>query len=207
MSLNGDSDALRAYYADWASTYDGDVGDAEYGLPRSVLVTLDAAIEHEPWLAERDIAVLDAGCGTGRVGMVLHDRGYSNIHGVDLSPEMVELARQRDIYQSLEAPVDLTATPAPHWRHRSDLVVVGGVFTVGHIPPEALATVAQLVRPGGVLITTVRPGYFDTTDYGRISAQMTAGPAADLLVEFDDLPYTADTHGRYYAYRIASALG
>jgi len=48
MSLNGDSDKLRAYYADWAQSYDGDVGDAEYGLPRSVLVTIDAATEHEP---------------------------------------------------------------------------------------------------------------------------------------------------------------
>jgi len=66
----------------------------------------------------------------------------------------------------------------------------------------SLHTVAQLVRPGGVLITTVRPGYFDTTDYAEVSASLGAGPAADLLVEFDDLPYTADTNGRYYAYRI-----
>ena len=28
------------------------------------------------------------------------------------------------------------------------------------------------------------------------------GDAADLLAHFEDLPYTADTHGLYYAYRI-----
>lgn len=202
MSLNFDTEAVRAYYGEWASDYDRDVGDVEYGLPSSVLTTIQAAADVEPWLREVDICVLDAGCGTGRVGIALAEHGYTNLHGVDLSPEMVEIAASHEIYASLDAPVDLTAAPKEQWLRRADLVVVGGVFTVGHIPPDTLLKVAQLVRPGGILVTTVRPGYFDTTNYGQVSAAMTAESGADLLVEFDDLPYTADTNGRYYAYRI-----
>ena len=210
MSLGGDRQKLAEYYAAWAETYDSDVGDTDekYGLPGSVLATLDAAIDQVPELADRDITVLDAGCGTGRVAMALAAAGYSVIDGVDLSPEMVAIAEGRTradgspVYRSLEGDVDLTVAPAPQWTAHADLVVVGGVFTVGHIPPEAIHQVAKLVKPGGVLITTVRPGYYDTTDYADVSAAFTASPAADLLVEIESLPYTEDTDGRYFAYRI-----
>ena len=202
MSLNGDPEALAAYYAEWAANYDADVGDEEYGLPNSVLFTIDAAAEHVPAIADPATVVLDAGCGTGRVAMVLAARGYTTIDGVDLSPEMVEIARERGIYRDLEADVDLTKPPTDRWRRCAPLVVVGGVFTVGHIPPGSLRTVLEYVEVGGVLVTTVRPGYFDSTNYGEVSDELIASGAVDLLAAFDALPYTADTTGRYYAYRV-----
>lgn len=207
MSLNGDPEKLAAYYNDWAASYDADVGDDDYGLPTSVMITLDALAEHLPVLDDTGITVLDAGCGTGRIGMVLAERGYRTIHGVDLSPEMAVLARERThagrpVYASVEAPVDLIQPPSDTWAQSADLVIVGGVFTVGHIPPAALYEVAKLVKPGGALITTVRPGYFDTTDYGDVSAAFSSDGTAELLVHFEALPYTADTDGRYYGYRI-----
>lgn len=207
MSLNGDPAKLAEYYGDWAANYDADVGDEDYGLPASVMATLDAMTEHMPELTNTDITVLDAGCGTGRIGMVLADRGYTTVNGVDLSPEMVEIATERTTdgratYAALEAPVDLTQVPSERWMQSADLVVVGGVFTVGHIPPSSLYHVAKLVRPGGALITTVRPGYFDTTDYRDVSATFSSDGTAELLVHFEALPYTADTDGRYYGYRI-----
>ena len=49
------------------------------------------------WLVERGILpgaeILDAGCGTGRVPIELARRGYT-VHGIDLSPELVEVAKQ-----------------------------------------------------------------------------------------------------------------
>lgn len=203
MSLGGDADKLAAYYADWATSYDADVGDEGYGLPNSVLVTLDVAAQHEPWLADRAIKILDAGCGTGRIGQVLADRGYHHIDGIDLSPEMLELADRRGIYRDLEAGVDLTQPVAEARAGQSDLVIVGGVFTVGHIPPDALYPVADLVRPNGVLIVTVRPGYYDTTDFSEVAAQFCTGGRAELIVHLPALPYTEDSDGLYYAWRIS----
>jgi len=205
MSLDGDSDALAAYYADWAESYDADVGDEEYGLPGSVLHTIDAAAVHVPAIADLATPVLDAGCGTGRIGVALADRGYTTIDGVDLSPEMVALAEARGIYRTLEAPVDLTVAPADRWRRSAALVVVGGVFTVGHVPPETLHRVLEYVQVGGVLVTTVRPGYFDTTNYAEVSDALIADATVDLVASFDALPYTADTAGRFYAYRVNRA--
>src|SRR6476660_2671232 len=48
------------------------------------------------WLVGRDILpgaeLLDAGCGTGRYSRELARRGYI-VHGVDLSPELIEVAK------------------------------------------------------------------------------------------------------------------
>src|SRR5262245_59743882 len=48
------------------------------------------------WLVERGVlpgaAILDAGCGTGRYSIELARRGYL-VHGVDLSPDLIEIAR------------------------------------------------------------------------------------------------------------------
>lgn len=210
MSLGGDRDKLAAYYAAWATTYDSDVGetDDKYGIPGSVLVALDAAIERIPALSDPAITVLDAGCGTGRVAVALGAAGYTVIDGVDLSPEMVAIAERRmradgsPLYRRLEGGVDLTKPPTPAWTDHADLVIVGGVFTVGHIPPISLHQIAKMVKPGGVLITTVRPGYYYTTDYADVSTAFTESPAAELIAEFESLPYTEDSDGRYFVYLV-----
>ena len=35
------------------------------------------------------ISILDLGCGDGMVGSALRDRGFSSLHGMDLSPGML----------------------------------------------------------------------------------------------------------------------
>ena len=37
------------------------------------------------------ISVLDLGCGDGMVGSALRDRGFSSVHGMDLSPGMLAM--------------------------------------------------------------------------------------------------------------------
>ncbi|WP_245579848.1 class I SAM-dependent methyltransferase [Brevibacterium album] len=44
-------------------------------------------------MAERESKILDAGCGTGRTGGWLSERGHAVV-GVDLDPHLVEVARQ-----------------------------------------------------------------------------------------------------------------
>ena len=47
------------------------------------------------WLPrDKDAAIVDLACGSGRLLHFFKQRGYTNISGVDLSPEQVRLARQ-----------------------------------------------------------------------------------------------------------------
>jgi SAM-dependent methyltransferase len=51
------------------------------------------------WSASR--CVLDLACGTGRVGAWLAGRCSAAIDGVDITPEMLAVARRRDLYRTL----------------------------------------------------------------------------------------------------------
>ncbi len=207
MSLGGDTDKLSAYYARWASYYDSDVADHGYGLPRMMLIAVKAASEHDQAATrylDRSVPVLDAGCGTGLVGAVMHDAGYTDLRGIDLSPEMVERAGERGIYHRLEAGVDLSRPVPAHLHSQAVIVLVGGVFTVGHIPPEALGVVADLVAPDGLLVVSTRRSYQDETDFVAVQQAMIDDGRLELLAHLPDAPYTMDSTGDYWAWRVPS---
>ncbi|MER5704634.1 class I SAM-dependent methyltransferase [Micromonospora sp. NPDC002296] len=141
--------------------------------------TTDTGPEHSQWYIDRfrrlaaegaDLAgearlldalvppgsrILDAGCGTGRVGAALHARGHTVV-GVDADPALVEAAR--------------TDHPGPHWLvgdlAELDLaaagepepfgaaVVAGNVmaFVAPGTEPEVLRRIAAHLHPDGVVV-------------------------------------------------------
>lgn len=202
LSLDGDPEHIASYYDDWAATYDDDLRDG-YGVTASIVRTLRDAIDRmdDPSAFAPDHArVLDAGCGTGLIGAALYAAGYRDLHGVDLSNEMVAAARERGIYVTLAGGVDLTEPPTD-LVGSADIVVLGGVLTVGHVPPSALDTIATIARPGGLVIASVRQAYLDQTDFHDHQASLCDDDTLALLVHHHALPYTIDSTGDYYAWR------
>ena len=100
--------------------------------------------------------VLDAGCGTGRVGGVLHERGHTVV-GVDADPVLIEAAEAdhpgpRWLVADLTT-LDLAAAgeDAPF-----DGAVLAGnvmVFLAAGTEADALRRVAAHVRPDGFVVT------------------------------------------------------
>ena len=91
---------VRSGYGEWVATYEQSVEDA-------MDIDLLEALRHVPWSTSGRAA--DLGCGTGRTGAWLHGRGVASIDGVDLTPEMLAVARSRDVYDRLvEADVSST---------------------------------------------------------------------------------------------------
>ncbi|TDE09059.1 class I SAM-dependent methyltransferase [Jiangella asiatica] len=94
--------------------------------------------------------VLDAGCGTGRVSAVLHERGHEVV-GVDADAELIAAARHdhdgpRFVVADL-AELDLGET--------FDAAVLAGnvmVFLAQGTETEALRQVAGHVRPDGFVV-------------------------------------------------------
>ncbi len=106
-------------------------------------------------LRERGVTqgdVLDAGCGTGTLAMLLHESGFK-VTGVDLSPGLLGIARGKAPRNAVEfLHGDITALDLGR---RFDAVVsVGDVFN--HLPSidvwrQALQSLARHLRPGGLL--------------------------------------------------------
>jgi SAM-dependent methyltransferase len=102
-------------------------------------------------------SLLDAGCGTGRVGRELYRRGV-DVVGVDLDAEMLDTARARCPSASWIAG-DISAIQLGR---TFDIVLMAGNVINFVIPDSRRQAVENLVRhlqPGGLLINghSIRP--------------------------------------------------
>lgn len=96
---------VREGYGEWSRTYEQTVYDEMDLRLLERLRTVD-------WSAAR--SVLDLACGTGRIGAWVRARCPTGaIDGVDITPEMLDVARSRGIYRTLGlADVASTGLPA-----------------------------------------------------------------------------------------------
>jgi len=182
-------DARRGY-GEWAPTYEQTVEDA-------MDIDLLEALTTVRW-PEVDEAA-DLGCGTGRTGAWLRERGVAAVDGVDLTPEMLAAARARGAHRRLTvADVADSGLPAADY----DLVV-------SSLVDEHLADVAPLYRearrlgrPGAqfvlvgfhphFIMASGMPTHFDSasgepvaieTHVHLLSEHVTAGLAAGWRLE------------------------
>lgn len=116
-------------------------------------------------------SVLDAGCGTGRVGRELARRGI-DVVGVDIDPEMLATARRKapdvDWRVADLATVDLGRS--------FDAIVVAGnvmIFLAPGTEEAVVANLARHLRPGGVLIAGFQllPGRLALDQYDDAAAR------------------------------------
>ncbi|KAL7569247.1 hypothetical protein ACA910_016800 [Epithemia clementina (nom. ined.)] len=86
-------------YSTFAEGFDKLLGKLSYQTPKELRSLLDEQkfIEHRGSLFKRAI---DLGCGTGLSGLAFRNC-TTRLEGVDLSPEMIEKARERGCYDSL----------------------------------------------------------------------------------------------------------
>jgi predicted TPR repeat methyltransferase len=126
-----------------------------YRGPQLLREAFDAAASHTEALD-----VLDLGCGTGLCGALFRDVAR-RLKGVDLSPRMIDRARERGVYDELMVGEISEALLAPGTA--CDLVLAGDVLIYLGDPAPVLLQTAGALRPGGLFTFTVEeqaePGY------------------------------------------------
>ena len=127
----------------------------------------------------------DIGSGSGRLAPHLHGLGLTP-HGIDLSPEMVRVARRDHPGYAFEV-ADLRALPF------EDASLAGVVcwYSLMYLPPDdrqgAFAELARVVRPGGYFTTAFKVGDDRLRRGGR---------TLDLGIGFDIYWHSHDTMAR-----------
>ena len=156
-----DSEELEGIYKKWASNYDHDV--IELAGYVGHLITSSLILSK---IKNKKAKILDAGCGTGLVGEILSENNYKNLEGVDFSQEMLDVAIQKQVYQSLRL-VDLTKN-LDYEDNLFDAIVCAGTFTCGHVGPEALLEMVRITKKGGYICFTVRKQEWEVSPYKEI---------------------------------------
>lgn len=201
-ALDGDAGRLAHFYREWASSYDLDVGRDGYCGPM-IVAELAGAVQTAYLARQRAaIAILDAGCGTGLVGLELERLGFRLIDGFDLSVEMAEKARQTRVYRNVRGDVDLNGPLSDHSSASYDMTVCCGVFTLGHVRPDALRELARVTRPNGFVIVSTRKSYAENASFeDEVRSLQNAGvliPAQRL----NDGRYVAEEDAHYWVFQV-----
>jgi SAM-dependent methyltransferase len=111
--------------------------------------TLHAILREALARPSRGARALDAGCGSGFQAAVLGDLGY-HVHGVDISPGLLALARRRGAAPHL---VLASVEDLPYADGVFDAVsCCGSTLSFVERPARALAELGRVLRPRGVLL-------------------------------------------------------
>jgi predicted TPR repeat methyltransferase len=139
----------------------------------------------------KELDVLDVGCGTGLAGPLLRPRARC-LDGIDLSPAMLEMAKEKKIYDTLQQG-DLVALLADRADRYDVVTAAGTLIHFGDLRP-VFEAVASALRDAGLFVFTVFPNDDDDNEF-------TVG-AADGLLQCG-----CYVHGRGYVARTAEATG
>ena len=94
--------------------------------------------------------VLDVACGTGILFPFYLRRGVQRVTGIDISPEMVRLAREKFAAESAVTVLCGDAEET-NFAEKFDRVVVHNAFPHFPDPDRLIARLAALLPPGGML--------------------------------------------------------
>lgn len=156
------NEEMRRRYDVWAQMYDDDVGSIDdYIAPSELTKVAAEVLDHHGH-------VVDAGAGTGLVGAALKDEGFENLTALDFSTAMLDVAREKGIYDALHQCDLSQKTDLPD--NMADALVTCGTTT--QVPSAALREYVRLVRRGGKIVFAVVTGTWDENGYGAIQQEL-----------------------------------
>jgi ubiquinone/menaquinone biosynthesis C-methylase UbiE len=139
---------MAAYWDEQAATFDA---EPDHGLRDPAVRAAWAALLRAR-LPPAPAAVVDLGCGTGSLAVLLAEAGHS-VDGLDLSERMVALAQAKARAAGLPVRFrqgDAAAPPYP--AGSADAVLARHVLWALPDPDEALRRWTRLLAPGGRLV-------------------------------------------------------
>ena len=174
---------LSERYDEWAKDYDKDLSEV-FGW-----IAPKTASDYLAKYVEANSNVLDAGAGTGLVGLALAEHGFQNLTAMDLSEGMLKEARNKNVYKSFDQ-----MTLGEHLDYETnsfDAVITGGVMTLGHAGPESFDELIRITKPQGYIVFTIRTDVYLENGFKEKQAEVESNKLWKLIEisdEFHPLP-------------------
>lgn len=171
----------REYWDGMAHSFDDepDHGLRDPGVLSSWTKLLSA------WLPNPLARLLDIGCGTGSLSVVLAGLGYQ-VSGIDLSPNMIDLAREKAARLGHHIEFEVMDAAFPQLQpHQFDGIVCRHLLWALPDPAGVLGRWAELMRPGGRLLLI--EGFWETGGGLHAKQIIEMLPPSFLLISHQDL--------------------
>ena len=167
-------DKVLKYYDDWTKNaqFNQDMIDWKYTAPVNTVQLLDKYIQ------DKNIKILDAGCGSGLAGIELKKRGFTNIYGVDFSQSMLNLI-PNNIYQTVEL-IDLNE-PLKYNDNDFDVIICVGTFTYGHVKAHALNEFIRVTKKNGYICFTINEGIYTEYKFDKKINELSKNKSWEVL--------------------------
>ena len=162
------------YYVKWTKKgeYNKNMVEWNYQAPQN------AAKLFNKYAPNKDINILDAGCGSGLVGVELQKYGYAKITGVDFSNEMLNLIPNK-IYNHLEL-IDLNKK-LKYKESIFDAVICVGTFTYGHVKANALNELIRILKKNGLICFTINEGIYKKYQFDKKIEELSNNKLWDII--------------------------
>ncbi|MCR8827275.1 class I SAM-dependent DNA methyltransferase [Pseudosulfitobacter koreensis] len=172
-----DAGETRRVYDDWATSYEAELADQGYATPARCAAAL------RKYARDTDAPILDFGCGTGLSGQALQKAGFQVIDGVDLSPGMLAVARDKGVYRSLDQIEAGAALPFDDGAY--PLMSAVGAIGAGAAPAGAFHTLMRNLPKRGLLVFSLNGRTLQEHAYEGAMSEWTDCGAAQLLFRKD----------------------
>ena len=167
-------DKVLKYYDEWEKNaqFNQDMIDWKYTAPVNTVQLLDKYIH------DKNIKILDAGCGSGLAGIELKKRGFTNIYGVDFSQSMLNLI-PNNIYQTVEL-IDLNE-PLKYDDNDFGAIICVGTFTYGHVKAHALNEFIRVTNKNGYICFTINEGIYTEYKFDKKINELSKNKSWEVL--------------------------
>ena len=144
----------KEIYDKWAPFYDKELTENQYVTPFRCAEILSNLANN------KEIKILDVGCGTGLSGFSLGKFGFNNIDGLDLSKEMLKIAFDKKIYQML---FNLDLNNLSKFEKKYDAIIAAGVISPAHAKPDTILNAYSLLNNSGLMIFSINDHVINDT--------------------------------------------
>jgi predicted TPR repeat methyltransferase len=164
-----------------------DLGQTYFG--HQLVAEAIRKLPHEP----KKLDILDAGCGTGLVGVLVRDLA-NRLDGIDMSSAMLEKAREKNIYDHTYL-ADLFSFMADHSNSYDAVACAATLIHFGDLTSVFHAAASSL-RDDGLFVFTLFPN-----DSGHNNQEVAVHPNSSLATA------GCFAHSSSYVSRLAEAAG
>jgi len=145
---------------------------------------------------------MDFACGTGLVGENLSKYGKFNVEGMDISPNMLEIASNKGVYTQLhEHTLNDPENFPMEFKNKFDFVTAAGVVNGNHMEFNLFEEMLMSLKKGGIAVFAARYSFMGYFWYEKVIKDMQTDGRWELLeteefFKYDNL--VEQSVGRFY---------